>query len=220
MKLHLLYIGLLALVLAMGSCSGKKAEEKEAPQVDTIPMMVMQIQKCSRLYTAECHLHKIVTHDDVKTLKGSLFSHDFNVRLPLGSRKVAIPMDATVKAYIDFDGFSEKNVRRNGQKIEIVLPDPKLVLTSTKIDHKDVKAYVATLRSDFTDEELSRFEQQGREAIIGDLAQLDIMEQARVSAARTLVPIVTRLGYDEANITVTFRKDRFSPDDIKQMIRQ
>lgn len=66
----------------------------------------MQIQKCNRLYTAEAHVHKIITHDDQLNLKGSLFKKDFNIHVPGSNRKVAIPMDATLKAYVDFSGFS------------------------------------------------------------------------------------------------------------------
>ena len=120
------------------SCSGKQAP-KETLAVDTIPMMVMQIQKCSRLYTAEVRVHKIVTHDDTKKLEGKILQKSFSIDLPLGERKVAIPMDATVKAYVDFDGFSANNVHRNGRKIEITLPDPKVTLTGTRINHDDVK---------------------------------------------------------------------------------
>lgn len=88
--------------------------------------MVMQIQKCTRLYTAEAHVHKIITHDDQFKLKGSFLKHEFNIPVPGSNRKVAIPMDATIKAYVDFQGFSDRNVSRKGDKIEIILPDPKM----------------------------------------------------------------------------------------------
>ena len=126
-------------------------------------------------------------------------------------------MDATLKTYIDFTGFSEKNVRRQGKKIEITLPDPKVDLTSTKIDHKDVKQYVALTRSNFTDEELANYEQQGRQAIINDIARIDIMEQARQSAANTLIPLIEQMGYEDKDITVTFRKE-FTPSEIKSFL--
>ena len=48
------------------------------------------------------------------------------------NRKVAIPMDATLKAYVDFSGFSAKNVNRQGDKIEIILPDPKVMTWNRK----------------------------------------------------------------------------------------
>ncbi len=93
-----------------------------AEVTDTLPNLVMQIQKTSRLYTTEYHIHKIVTHDDVVRLKGNLLQKDFDIRLPLGERKIAIPMDATLKAYIDFSDFSEANIERDGDRITILLP--------------------------------------------------------------------------------------------------
>lgn len=70
MKQSICYISLLLLLLT--GCGGNKKAERKAEPLDTIPMMVMQIQKCSKLYTAEYHLHKIVTHDDQMRLKGKL----------------------------------------------------------------------------------------------------------------------------------------------------
>lgn len=214
MKRIAIHTALLAVLLL--SCS--KGKTPDGPEtIDTIPLLVMQIQKCSKLYTSEFRIHKIVTHDDKLQLNGSFFKKDFSINLPAGKRKVAIPMDATLKTYIDFTGFSEKNVRKQGKKIEITLPDPKVDLTSTKIDHKDVKQYVSLTRSNFTDEELANYEQQGRQAIINDIARIDIMEQARQSAANTLIPLIEQMGYEDKDITVTFRKE-FTPSEIKSFL--
>jgi hypothetical protein len=214
MKRLPIYIILLALMVL--SCSEKKTAATSQP-IDTIPMMVMQIQKCSRLYATEMRLHKIITHDDSKRLSGTFLNKDFSIDLPLGKRKVAIPIDATVKAYIDFADFSERNVKKHGDKVEIILPDPRLTLTSTKINHEEVKQYVALTRGNFTDEELTSYERQGREAVIRDLPQLQIFEMARNSAARTLIPIIMQMGYKEQDITITFRK-KFTLDDIPAII--
>jgi hypothetical protein len=81
------------------------------------------------------------------------------------------------------------------------------MLTSTKIDRKEVKQNIPILRGHFTDEELTAYERQGRDSILKDIAQLDILENARLSAARILIPMITQLGFSEKNITVTFRKD-------------
>ena len=202
--------------LILSSCNHKKAEEK-AEVIDTIPVMVMQIQKCSRLYTAEAQVHKIVTHDDQLKLKGSFLKKDFDFAIPGSNRKVAIPMDATIKAYIDFKDFSTKNVNRHGEKIEIILPDPKVILTSSKIDHDGVKQFVALTRSNFSDEELSRYEQQGRESIIKDIPDMNLLETARLSAAHTLIPMLTNMGFKEENIKVSFRK-KFTLQDLKTLI--
>lgn len=203
-------------LLCFGSCSrGRKAEERSA--MDTIPMMVMQIQKCARLYTAEYQIHKIVTHEDQRHLKGSLFYQKIDIPLPLGDRKVAIPMDATLKAYIDFSQFNESSVRRHGGKVEIVLPDPKVELTSSKINHADVKKQVALLRSDFTDAELSLYEKQGRAAIMNDIPRMGIIDMARQNAANTIIPLLADMGFQRENITVTFRK-QFTPNDIRSLL--
>lgn len=212
MKRFFLYI--ILCVTAMMSCTeARKDSETKPDAVDTIPMMVMQIQKCSKLYTAEYNVHKIVTHDDKMRLKGSFMKQDLDITLPFGSRKIAIPMDATLKAYIDFSQFSEKNIRRDGQKIEIVLPDPKVELTSSRINHRDVKKQVALLRSNFTDEEMTGYERQGREDIIKSIPQMGIIEMARENAAHTLVPMIAQTGFREEDITVTFRK-KFTVEDL------
>ena len=91
---------MLFMLFLFSACKKEKAEA-EVAKIDTIPTLVMQIQKCSKLYTAECKMHKIVTHDDKVSLHGKFMETDYNIDLPVGSRKVAIPMDATIKAYID-----------------------------------------------------------------------------------------------------------------------
>ena len=178
-----------------------------AQGIDTVPMLILQVQKCSKLYTAEYRVHKIVTHDDALRLKGQLMSKQFNLKVPLADRKIAIPMDAKIKAYIDFSEFSEQNIERSGNQITIILPDPQVVMTSSKIDQKNVKQYVGLTRAHFSDEELANYQQQGREAILQSIPDMGIEETARANAAKVLVPMLTQLGYEEQNITIAFRKD-------------
>ena len=203
-KLLWLLVGCCWLLTACSSCN----KQQENADADSQELLITQIQQCSRLYTAEYQIHKIVTHDDVLRLQGQLTGESYDFTLPmLGDRKIAIPMDATLKAYIDFSGFSEENVERDNERITIILPDPKVTLTSSKIDHANIKKYVALLRSDFTDEELSSYEKQGREAIIATIPELGIVESARQNAARILVPMIKQLGYSERNITIAFREN-------------
>ena len=205
------------ILLAVGCTNKKSTEEPAAKAIDTIPMLVTQVQQCSRLYTTEYHIHKIVTHDDKMKLSGSFLKQDFSINLPLGDRRIAIPMDATLKAYIDLSSFSNKNIQRNGKELIVTLPDPKIVLTSTKIDHKEVKQFVALTRHNFTDAELTSYEAQGRKQIIASIPQMDIIEQAQESAARQLVPIFTAMGYKESDITISFRK-KFTISDLGQVV--
>lgn len=203
--------------LAVAGCSRKQTPRQQPEYVDTIPMLVMQVQKCSRLYTAEYKMHKIITHDDEIRMKGKFLNQDYDVALPMGSRKIAIPIDATVKAYIDLSSFSEKNVRRVGDKIDVTLPDPRIEMTSSRINHGEIKKYVALTRQNFSDKEMAGYEQQGRQAIINDIPQTGIMEMAKESAARVMVPFFVGMGFNEKDITISFRKD-FSDNEIKKMI--
>ena len=213
---------MLSVVMMLMACGQKTESEKpsESVVIDTIPHMVMQIQQCSRLYTTEVKVHKIVTHDDVVRLKGNLMSKQFNIPLPLGDRKIAIPMDATLKAYIDFSEFDERSIERDGDKITILLPDPQVVLTSSKINQKEVKEYVGLVRAHFSDSELSNYEQQGRQAIINSIPEMNIIETAQANAARVLVPMIVQMGYREENITIAFRKNLTISDIIKRTIEK
>ena len=222
MRTAITTLTIVALTL-LASCSGKSdkptttADTIATARVDTTRLMVMQIQRCSRLYTTEYRIHKVITHDDQVKMKGRVLSHDYDINLPLGKRKIAIPVDATVKAYVDFAEFSADNVRRDSTHIELILPDPRIVLTSSRIDHNEIKEYVALMRSNFSEEELQSYEMQGREVIIHDIANSDITERARQSAANAIVPILRQLGYKPQNITISFRK-KFTPADVEGII--
>lgn len=180
-------------------------------------MLVMQIQKCSKLYTTEYKIHKVITHNDKMKLKGSFLKKDFSINLPLGNRKIAIPMDAIIKTYIDFNDFSINNVHKKDGKLEIILPDPKVALTATRINHQEIKQYVPLMRKRFTDEELTQYEQQGRKAIIKNITTMGVIETARESAARTLIPLFEQMGYQSKDITISFRK-QFTPNDIRLLL--
>ena len=154
---HSRYLLTMLLIAFLCACTSEGEQETAKPEPQ-LPDLVMQIQKQPRLYSTECHVHKIISHNDSQQLLGSILGQQFSIDLPLGKRSVAIPIDATVKAYIDFGEFSDNNVRRRGDQIEIILPDPKLEITSTRINHDEVKQYVPLLRKNFTDEELTKLE--------------------------------------------------------------
>lgn len=213
------YISIITFILCCCCACNQHHETKgdTASSDDAFHSFVMQVQKRSRIYTTEVKIHKIVTHDDVIRLKGTILAQDFNIKMPLGDRKIAIPMDATLKAFIDMSDFSEKNVERDGQKIIITLPDPQVTLTSSKIDQKGIKEYVGLVRSHFTDAEMADYEQQGRAAIIASIPQLGIISTAQENAARVLVPLITQMGYQEQDIVIQFRKE-YGIQDIKSLV--
>lgn len=205
MKRITLFYFCIPLFFILAACTGKPQHEEK--KRDDMPALIHQIQGCSRLYTAECQVNKIITHDDVQKLKGKVLGKDFDINLPFGQRKIAIPMEATLKAYIDFGSFSADNISREGENITVTLPDPKVIVTSSRIDHERIKRFVPLLRRDFSDEDLSSYEQQGLKAIEATIPEMGLVERARESAARMLIPMITSLGYKQSNISITFRKD-------------
>lgn len=212
MKYYNYFFFVLWSMLAI-SC-GATGEDDDS---DALPEIVTQIQAQGRLYSTEYQLHKIITQDDTKQLQGSVFNQKYNIDLPLGKRSIAIPIEATVKAYVDFSDFSESNVRRQGDGVEIILPDPQFELTSTRVCHDEVKQYIPLLRSNFSDCELTALAQAGRAAIERDLPKLNLTEPARQNMARVLIPMLRQMGFEEDQITVTFRK-QFSPRELSNFL--
>ena len=209
MKTTFYFVIVLCLSL-LSACRGEETQA-EVVRVDTLSL-VMKVKECARLYTAEYEVHKLVLKDDPLRVKGNLFQRAFDVKVPIGERKVMIPLDVTMKAYIDFTGFDEKNVLRSGDRIVVTLPDPRVVVTSSRINHDEVKQFVSLTRSDYTSAELADFTRQGEDEILASVPQLGILEMARENAAHVLVPMLTRLGYDERNIVISFRKDFTTAD--------
>lgn len=209
---------LTLIIFCCCACSRQNETKKEdTVYTDSLPMLITQIQQCSRIYTTEYKIHKIVTHDDVIRLKGSILAQNFNIKMPLGDRKIAIPMDATLKAYVDLSDFSEHNIEKRDGKIIITLPDPQVTLTSSKIDQKNIKEYIGLVRSHFTDAEMADYEFQGRASIIESIPQLGIIPTAQENAARVLVPIITQMGYQEQDIIIQFRKE-YGLEEIQSLV--
>lgn len=212
---------LLVLTFLIGACSNNKSDKDtdHAIAIDTTAQMVNQINLCSRLYTSEYKMRKIIIFDDPAAISFNFLNKVYKIGLPLGQRRVAIPVTATAKTYVDLSKISKDNITRNGQKVEIVLPDPEIMLTSTNIDHTHIIQKVSFFRSYFNDEELMLIQQQGRKDIINSMAKLNILEDARSSVARQLIPIITALGYQEQNVTVTFRNG-LTMKELSKLIRK
>ena len=93
----------LCLLLSFFSACGKgeknTAEEKvsDTVKVDTTALLVHQISNCARLYTTEYQYHKIITYSDDPKIAGNLGSTSFSIPTRLGERKIAIPIDVSVK---------------------------------------------------------------------------------------------------------------------------
>lgn len=201
---HILHSFIFAFSLPLLlSCSSSDEQEVLTAEENTedISILVNKIANCSKMYTAEVQLHKVFVAEDPSQIELPLIG---DVNIPLGERKIAIPMNATVKAYIDLSTFSKDNVKIDGKSIIIELPKPEIALTSTEIDHDEVKKNVSLLRSNFTDKEISAFSKRGREDMIKAVPKTGIIEKAQSGAAAVIVPMLQQLGYKDKDIRVVF----------------
>lgn len=215
MKRTLLIITTILLGVFLTGCS-KNAQK--SPIEVAMPM----INNCSKLHTAQYNVHKILTYEDMTAIEGSLFFEKISIPIP-GERKLVIPIDATIQAYIDFSQITKENINvdSEGKKVTITLPNPQIVLSSAKIDYKNEKQYLSWNRSKFSNEEKENFLRQGRASILASMANSDIIDRSRVNAFKTLQPILVAAGFSPENITVTFsdeiEKNKHSEGIIKQL---
>ena len=216
---------LLVAMLLLPGCKGKAvqpeavASDSTATSKPDMGRVVMEVARTSRLYTTEYQVHKIVTHSDDPTLEGQVLGVPFKMKTRWGDRKVAIPITVTLKAYVDFSQFSADQVKRTPDgHLEIILPDPKVVQTSSRVDHNGTRQYIDATRSRYTDAEISDFARQGADSIVSHSMQLDIVDQAERSAAQTLFPLLRRMGYKDGQVTISFRKEVKQPGGV-QIIR-
>ena len=207
------------LLLFLIGC-GKKQEGQAGGKtdVDTLTVLATHISACSKLYTAQYDLRKILIYTDTTTLNGNFLNQHVKMNVPFSDRRIAIPVTATAKGYIDLGRLKKSDIVRQGDKLEIILPDPEIALTATAIDHAGVKQKVGLLRHRFSDEEVTDIQQKGRAELIKSLAQTNILEDAKENAARVIIPLAVQCGYREENVTVAFRKD-FINSDLQGLIR-
>ena len=210
-------IGLYGIIMSMFFLLACCKEKNSIPESGNY--IITQIKKCGRLHVVEYQIHKLVIFDDPIRIKGRILSDSFNIRLPLGDRKIIIPIDVILSAYIDFDYFTNKNITFKDQQIIITLPDPQITVKSSKIDHNSVRQYIDFSRSRFSDSEMAKLCQQGEEIILSHLNSYDILKKARISAAHTLIPIISNLGYKEESIVIQFQNNTYT-DNVQRFIEK
>lgn len=206
MRKILKYPTVIALA-ALASCGGSGQGDTYSGEATPTPgSMAEQISTSGKLHVTEYKVHKIVTANDLKQLEGTIFKHKYSLTLPVGDRKVAIPVDAVFKAYIDFGKVTPADIEvtASPRTVSVTLPQPEVELTSSKVDHKGIREYRNGLRSRFSDAELSEFERQGRAAIENAMPTEKIRAQARRNGADLLIPVLVKAGFPADSITIVY----------------
>lgn len=210
-------VAIAVLLFVVGCTRSGSGDDSEKTEQDKVSLM-RDLQKCSRIYTSEYQVSKIVIHKEEKRIHGKLLGIPLNIGIAGGKRVIAIPIMGIVKGYVDMGELKEENVIRHGDSIEIILPDPHIELTGTQISGKEIREKVGLLQHNFSDEELTELQRQGRDSLISEIPKLGITDNARLSAARLLTRLLTGMGYDESKIKITFRRDyNITPDIVRDM---
>lgn len=206
-----------AMLASCASCDRKGATDGAVTETITThgcaddagspAAMAATISRQGRLYTTACQVHKVVLFTDEAQLKSPVFE----INIP-GERKVAVPIDVTLKGYVDFSEFSASNIELRDSLCLITLPDPRVEITASKINHEAVRQYVSMTRSNFSDAEINRLAAQGEDTIANHLTSYGIVERSRESCVRTLMPMLEKMGYHDANVVIRFRKDYTNQD--------
>ena len=205
-----------ALGAPLWGCSSPEVNEP-AQEVD----LLQEIRGCSRIYSGEYQVSKIIVHSDDKRVQGKLLGMNVNLGMPGSERVIAVPVKGVLKSYVDMSQVEPKDIIRRGDSIEVILPDPKIELTSTRITAKDIKEKVGLFRSNFTDADLTRIQRQGRDSLIADVPRLGLAGKARRSASRNVMALLTSLGYEPKKIKITFttsEQDLYKPARLKDMM--
>lgn len=197
-----------------------QTNEVQAPTAaDSVRRLVMTVRGSARLYVTEMQVHKLVTNTDEPVLTGQVLGMPVNMPTRIGKRRVLIPLDVTIKAYIDLQHFDERNVERTDSTLIVTLPDPQVVITASKIDNKGIRQYVDMARSRYTDVEITALARQGEDSIARHMAHYGIEREAQRSAANQLLPLLQQMGYKEGQVTVRFKKT-FTDNDFVRMTRR
>ena len=188
-------LAVTVIVLLLASCTTRDTDNPET--------IVSQL-KSNKLFVSEYVIHKLITDNDLNTFN---ITKNTSIDLSIGDRKIAIPMDAVLKAYIDFDSLSVNDIYTDGKSLSIRLKKPTVELTSSKIDHMAIREYTGIFRFKFSDEEMTELERQGRESIIASIPEMGITITAEENARELLIPILMRSGFDADKIHIEFKND-------------
>lgn len=190
---------IITLMTFLSSCNLTKKGETKTPKIDTVLVLKGSINNCSKIYTTEWNIHKIVYFSDtISTFLGIKFNS-------FGDRKLIVPIDAKVKSYVDMSQVSENDIHIDADGIiTMALPKPQIEITSTQIDWDAAKTYVSFYRSSFSEREKSDLLHQGEKSIRNEVSKLDLDAMAKHTASRAITPLVKQLGFTDSKIHIIF----------------
>lgn len=200
MRNRLMFL-ILALLFTTIGC-----RNRSLPSDNEIAESIVQLPK---MYTVECVVDKLILIDE-------------NRSWTIGDRKMLIPVEAVLKAGIDFGKIPKEQVivNKKNRSIKIYLPDADIHIESTSINYKEIKTYSGIFRSQFTRKEQEQYFKQGRDSIVLAIPNLGIISTARENALQLLYNLLEEIGFDKANIEIVYKDDlKYTMADVENSIK-
>ena len=186
MKHTLIFVSVLLLT---AGCSREGTETL----TDRLNSQFSSMSEMAELGTVEYTITKIVKANDEAVYK-------------FGDRKIIFSSKATMKAGIDLADFSRQNISVDEKTKSAMVTLPKPELLSFNMPPEDthvVYQKIGMVRSNFSTAERLLLLTQGERAILNDIDNLGIMEDAEENARQFFVTMLTQVGFE--NITVKFQ---------------
>jgi hypothetical protein len=151
---------------------------------------ILALKTMSDLATTEYTVTKIVK------------ANDNNTWYTMGDRKILISCQATIKAGIDLSQLKEEDIVTNGKKIELHLPEPKLV--SFNMPPANIKVEyeaIGPLRSDFSSAERDALMVQAEQQIRKSIEDMGVYKTAKEHTMTFFINYLRRLGFEDIKLS-------------------
>jgi len=144
----------------------------------------------SELATVEYTVTKIIKASDDKTW------------FKVGDRKILISCEATIKAGIDLSLLTKSDFTTTDTSIQINLPSPKVISISLPPEKIKVEyQQIGFFRAPFKTNERDELAAQAQKQIENSIAELGILEQAKVSTSLLVGNFLKQAGFTLVSIS-------------------
>ncbi len=169
----------IAMLLAVNALVPRRSP---APRLDA-----RTLKDLAELATVEYSVTKIVSHKDSAWF---------------GDRKILIETAAIVKAGIDLNELSDRDIRvEDGGAVAVTLPRPRILLFNMKPENmREIFNESGILRGDFSNEEKDALLSLGEKDIRAKVASMDILQRAARNARTLVESWLQRSGFSRARV--------------------
>ncbi len=177
------YITAILILLLWAGCKPK--EEKR-------PNALQMIKETGQLLTAEYTLSKIIKANDNKTW------------YKVGNRKILMSCEAQVRAGVNLQNITEKNITVSNDSISLILPPPQffslnILPEKIKVQYQEVDM----LRDPFSAAEREGLLAQAEVQIRQTVDSLGILKTAEENATLYLQSLLQNAGFNKIGIRYT-----------------